>query len=566
MRWPGLAVVLWAAAASAAPDDGAELLQLFTSRAPLQLEASGLPWVSVGLTPDILARCQGDLSDVRVIDGRGRVVPHRVHTSAKELQSRQPAKVLRAEREKGPSTNGVPARWAEAYTLEVPEVPAGARSWTLRIASGVGEFVREVQVSDAATGTPLARGTVFRLPRMGAEQLELPLPEVSPKSRLRVAFEGQAGGFLSPTFALEGSAREPQAPMLRVGGASDFERAGELSMATFPRPSGLVPDRLVFRTSTPVFVRAVRVFDVAMTGEERLIGEGHIFRHAGAAQAERLEVKVNEARGERLRVQVVDADSGPLLDLRTELALEQPTLLFALSSEQAREPVWLYFGGGRTQAPRFDLAELGAWETLPALTVPASRLGPTEANPVFRDTPPLDTFMKAGAAVDPRLFTHRRVVRIAAQGAGLSEVPLTPEDVALLRPDFGDVRLVDSEGRQWPFLLEERAAEVPVTAAPPERDGDLSRYELPLPASPLWVSHVEVRPSAHFYSRPAKLFGVDEAGREELLAATLLVNNPSPRGQPSQLTLTLRSPRRLERLVLVVDDGQEAPLPRPTLT
>ncbi len=571
MRRLGLAVALWAAAASAAPDEGAELLSLFTSRAPLLLEAAGLPWVSLGLTPEVLERCQGDLSDVRVIDGRGRMVPYRVHTSAKELYARQPAKVLRAEREQGASRDVVPARWTEAYTLEVPELPAGARSWTLTIASSVGEFVREVQVTDADARTPLAQGTVFRLPRMGAEQLQLPLPlpGVSRTSRLRVAFDGQGGGFLSPTFALEASAREPQAPMLRVSGSgagSGFERAGELSVATFPRPSGLVPDRLVFRTSTPVFVRAVRVFDVAATGEERLIGEGRIFRHAGSVQAERLEVKVSEARGEQLRVQVVDADSGPLLDLTTELALEQPTLLFALSPEQAREPVWLYFGGGRTKAPRFDLAELEAWETPPALTVPASRLGPMEGNPSFRDTPPLETFMKPGAEVDARLFTHRRVVRIAAGGAGLSELSLTPDDVALLRPDFGDVRLVDSEGRQWPFLLEERPGEVMVTAAPPQRDGEVSRYELPLPARPLWISQVEVRPSAHFYSRPAKLFGVDETGKEELLAATQLVSNPTPRGQPSHLTLALHSPRRLERLVLVVDDGQEAPLPQPTLT
>src|SRR5207244_5054948 len=115
--------------------------------------------------------------------------------------------------------------------------------------------------------------------------------------------------------------------------------------------------------------------------------------------------------------------------------------------------------------PRYDLAVLqlppgGAVEGKraeavarlydPGALLPA-RLGPYRANPAFDRTPALAFAMRAGAEIDTRLFSHRRALRVPGSSEGLSKLTLEPADLAVLREDLADLRIVDRDSRQWPY-------------------------------------------------------------------------------------------------------------------
>src|SRR5881398_2965235 len=136
------------------------------------------------------------------------------------------------------------------------------------------------------------------------------------------------------------------------------------------------------------------------------------------------------ARGERLRVEIVDGDSAPLDGLAFAAAVRQPSLVFSLATGGGEEPAaMLYFGGGRAYAPRYDLAGLlpasgqalagerasAAARLRDPSAAMATRLGSVEANPLFDGAPAL------GFAMRP-------------SSEGLSLLRLRAEDVAHARP------------------------------------------------------------------------------------------------------------------------------------
>jgi hypothetical protein len=71
--------------------------------------------------------------------------------------------------------------------------------------------------------------------------------------------------------------------------------------------------------------------------------------------------------------------------------------------------------------------------------------------------------MRPGAPVDPRLHRYRRAVSVGSSAEGLARLRLHPEDLSRARPDLADIRVVDAERQQWPYLLEPDAAHEWVT-------------------------------------------------------------------------------------------------------
>ena len=87
-----------------------------------------------------------------------------------------------------------------------------------------------------------------------------------------------------------------------------------------------------------------------------------------AATIEDLEVALQPARGEALRVVIDDGSSPPLDGLAFVALLPRPALLFALpvrDGEQGAGVATLRFGGGRAFRPRYDVASLPP--SLPAM-------------------------------------------------------------------------------------------------------------------------------------------------------------------------------------------------------
>src|SRR5207244_840348 len=272
------------------------------------------------------------------------------------------------------------------------------------------------------------------------------------------------------------------------------------------RPRGLVPDVLRLETATPAFDRTVEVWDVRPGGNDVLLGRASLFRLEAIAAVGESEMTLGPARGERLRVDIVDGDSAPLDGLAFAAVVRQPSLVFSLATGGDEEPAaMLYFGGGRAYAPRYDLAGLlpASGQALagerasaaarlrdPSAAV-AARLGRGEANPLFDGAPALGFAMRPGAEVGTRLWRERA-----------------------------------------------------------------SRYRLGLPVSPVRLDQIVLDTDAPFFDRVFRLTATMEDKRQSTLAEGRLVQRI---GKPRPVSLAF-PPARVVALELVVQDGDDAPL------
>ena len=475
----------------------------------------------------------------------------------------------RIDRDSGPSL------WQESYEIAVPEeVPTSGR-WELVFEVRRPSFVRRVDVVEIVTGGIRAElvvgASVFRLRDPLRERLEIALPEQA-RGRLAVTLVGEDGPFLEPVIRLE-SSREIAAgerasvPLEELG----RQRIDGRTVIELARPRGLVPDLLVVDTSTAAFNRRVAVWDEGPGSVDKALGDGVLFRVTTLATVEETSLAVAPPRGDRLRVIIVDADSPPLADIAVRGVVRRPALLFALPEGPATEPSGvLRYGGGRAFRPRYDLADLPGLNmeqagepagTLVRSEPPRCRAsGSVRANPAFDAAPALAFAQRAGAALDRRPFSHRRRLRVTPSAEGLSRLVLQPEDLALLRPDLGDLRIVDEASRQWAYLLEERASvetrELPVVGR--ETEAGTSRYTLALPVAPAVLDQVVIDPREPFFDRGFQLeAALDERHkRTTTLARGRLVRRV---GDPRPVIVELPA-IAVHSLELRIEDGDDSPL------
>jgi hypothetical protein len=272
--------------------------------------------------------------------------------------------------------------------------------------------------------------------------------------------------------------------------------------------------------------------------------------------APRLEIPLLPAQGEQLEVEIVDQDSPRLERVGVTGMLREVALIFSLpGAEEEAAAGTLFFGGGRTRAPRYDVAALASLvDDHPS----PARLGAITPNPSFDDRPLLGFAMRPGAALDPRVFKYRRPIAIPASRTGLARIRLEVGDLVAAQPDLADLRIVDGDGQQWPYLLERDAvvATVPLETAQAQREGRRARYAFAPAWKPLRLDGIEIEVDAGFVDRPFTLVGRDEIGVERPLAGGRLRRAAGGR-DPLRVTF---ADTRVTELILVVEDGDEAPL------
>jgi len=572
-----------AAATSAARAD--ELARLFPKEADLFLDGPpGL--VRLVLPPEVLAACRPDLSDVRIADAAGREVPFfvdagRAPAAPAPRAERIAVEVLSVERTLETPEGRAP-EVREVYEIAVtppataPEVADGGATLELVVESSLPRFVRHALVSEAAPGgggAALASAPLFRLDAETA-RLRIALPRAAFPVRLEIT--GHEAAYLEPAFHLERSREsaptaQAEVPLVLLGAES---RDGT-SWLELARPPGLVPDGLRLGSSTQSFSRRVSVYDVQAGAAERRIGARTLFRAALDPPVEALEIPLAPALGDRLRIAVEDGDSPPLEAPSLLALVRRPTLVFALSppADAAAPAATLRFGGGRALRPRYDLIDL--WQELSThdetrraladvdglagLARSVVRLGPVRANRAFDAAPALAFARQPGATVDRRLFERRRSVTVPASFDGLVRLRLAADDVAHARDDLADLRVVDGDGRQWPYLLDAEAARAwadldvmgPVAEGPRQR----SRFTFALPASPVVIDRLELLPGTGFLHRAFRLEA--RSGERSVTLASGALDARDERPQPITIAF---APARVDSLALVVDDGDEAPL------
>lgn len=197
-------------------------------------------------------------------------------------------------------------------------------------------------------------------------------------------------------------------------------------------------------------------------------------------------------------------------------------------------------------------------------TLPRAALAdftPPTAGSAASPPPDLRAVMRPAAVLDPAAFTHRIALSVRASPDGVSRLRLTPEVLALARPDLGDVRIVDPASRQWPYILKTGAVQqlIDITLAPRRFARGTSRYEVLLPAWPAQIDELLIRVDREYLDRAYHLVGkpANDSGAERILASGRITRRV---GEAAQAAIPAPSVR-VSELALVIEDGDDAPLP-----
>jgi hypothetical protein len=557
---------------------------LFAWKADIVYEGGGL--VRLRIPREVLEKCKADLSDLRILTADGREIPWLAYSGPprnRQLEQREtvPAETLHVERRQL-RTGPVPRPTTQILELSPP--PDWDQPWDLVIefAESPQENVRQAQVDGVtASGAreQLATGSVFRLRGRGGASNRLHLVSGSNAyERVRLTLKGEDGDFLNPVVRYErqrvlGRHRELQTPLeIR----ETWHKAG-VTVMIVDRPAGIVPATLRIFTSTKLYDRAAAVWDVGQGFADRHLGTGRLLRvpqPAGSRtppsrESDFSEVSLSPARGEQLRVEIQDGDSPPLENVRIEATVSRPSVVFYMP-EVGRAV--LRFGGGRTRRPNYDLSTLrppvhGERSSPEVEAVRAvydesalgvAELGEVVFNPGFQRRGALLWAMRPGAELSTARHKYRQPVALNSSTEGLAMLALPLETIAAARPDLGDIRIVDGDGLQWPYLLQPDARrlieDVPFTREE-ETPGE-SRYVLELPAAPLPVQSVVIDSGTPFFDRPYTLLGTLPDGREVRLSSGRMVRRIRE-FVPVSLSF---GTRHLEGITLVVQDDDNAPL------
>lgn len=163
------------------------------------------------------------------------------------------------------------------------------------------------------------------------------------------------------------------------------------------------------------------------------------------------------------------------------------------------------------------------------------------------------------AEIDPAPFAFTQPLTVPPAPAGVARLSLGPEVLAAARADLADVRVVDAASRQWPYVLrtEVGRAELGLRVELSRGERGRSRYLLALPVAPAAVDAVALTVDRAYFDRPFRLLGeLADPGESTTLATGRLTRKAG--AEP----ITVAFPRaRVRSLALVVDDGDEAPLP-----
>jgi hypothetical protein len=562
-------------ALSAAAADPVAMRSLFPSEADVFAGSAGL--TRLDLPPEVVAACRPDLSDLRLFDPAGNEIPFLLDAPARVAETEHMTpRIVEVRREELPIRDARPRR-RETYELAGPEKAAPWGEWVVVLDVPAATFVAAARVAVTPAGGGPARvvdGSVFRLasPR-AVEKVRIPIGAAA-AARVSVSLEHEGGSWLQPGFRIECARSFESGGRLAIPLAVSGTRAeGHSTVVLLSRPRGIVPAALRVSSSTPTFDREVTVFDEGPGRGPARLGRRSVFRLASGTGVEDLVVPLTAARGDRIRVVIDDGDSPPLADLAFTAVFDRPSLVAPLAASSGEAPAAvLCFGGGRARVPRYDLAGFRAepgrqayGERAEALvrlydptTVGIGHLGPVRANPAFDKTPALQFAMRPGASIDARVYAMRRSLPLRPSPEGLARVRLSPDDLAALRGDLADLRIVDGASHQWPYLLDRDAAttEIPLAVASATSKSGATTYRLEPAATPVALDRVTLESPLTYFDRAFRLIG-ETPDRTEVVLATGRLARAAGDMSPVAIDVPRKRVRSLE---LVVEDGDDAPL------
>jgi hypothetical protein len=524
---------------------------------------------------DVPATAAGGLTDLRLFDASGREVAYllvpnpTVEPSWRPALAVLPVAALETEKEK---TSGFEADLGGLLMIDRFRIDGLSPPYLKRVRlEGSGDRARWTLL--------VGEGTVFDLPDSRLRQTELGFAAGSYRY-VRVTWDDARSARVAQPPSVAAREISPAAPRAPLTAALAFERRpSEPGHSRFHvrLPGGRLPVvALDLDIAGAHVMRDVEVYEARLSGAEAvpaLIGRGTIKRlEQGSLAAAALRVPIEAPIEPDLDLVVDDGDNPPL-DVRT------------ITAELAGLP-WIYFeapegalvaryGNPSLSAPRYDLEAERAAVHVENVTEgswgePRAR---TAAENAVSSAPPLPT---VGAPVDAGMF--RFIREIPAGDAGLIAVRL--DEAALAHSSgvstrFGDVRVIDADGRQIPYLVErsseplsialslERLSSPPRSFTSPRRSETVYRMSWPYERLP--SPRLVLTTSARVFRRPIQVVVEREADRLrrdpwiETLATTAWVHADQDTPAPA-LVMSLPNVEARELLV-IVEEGDNSPLP-----
>jgi hypothetical protein len=463
------------------------------------------------LPPEVGARCQPQLEDVRLLAADGHEVPYVVdRVVEREMQTAVRGRLVDTRTERKQRT---------AWVVDLGE-PRDFDEIDLEI--GEQDFVKRVLVeaSDEAQSwrTLRADAGVFDRPwNVRVHHTSIGFPERIQARYLRVSADDRRSKPVVVTGVTVLNRRRLP--------AEAWERPVELrpagsGMGVSRYVLGLPPsfplERLELVADDPAFSRRVVLYEVQGAegqGVKTVLGDAILYRlqvEDEALSGESRVLPVRRGHSGDLVLEVHDGDSPPLRNLRAVASAPATRLLFpALSG-----PLTLYYANEATRAPAYDLETLKGRIALAPLYALAT-VGSEVENPRYQKPPPLPFAAPRGAPLEVARWRATRPFTVSGH-EDLYTLTLAGEDLGLLRDDLGDVRLVDDEGRQVPYVLEPAASEARVSLAFTKEPGassdrqPVTRWRLALAttsgaARPVPFAALQLGFHDAFFARPARL-------------------------------------------------------------
>jgi len=315
--------------------------------------------------------------------------------------------------------------------------------------------------------------------------------------------------------------------------------------------------RVKLHTSVDVFQRDATVIAIDPWDDDASVRSyglsynlGRIQRlMLGAAHLDQVWVSANDVRTNRIAIDVSTKGEAALpIDTVT---VEVPGL-HLLVRDPGAGPFQLYAGAPEGTAPTWELQVAAA--ELDRLSGAAIEVEHPRDNPDYRPPEVRGNLSGPGTVYSVRRMTTEHEI---VGDAGLVRVGLTPGVLVEARPDLGDLRVLDPDGRQIPYLLRRRGGEHPLEELTFERreEGSRSFLSVTLPTEGLPLSSVTLSTDAPLFSRRVTVFRTVGAELDPVRTYDWVGSD-----RPSQVTLQLHQ-TFTDQLVVAIDNGDDPPLP-----
>lgn len=393
-----------------------------------------------------------------------------------------------------------------------------------------------------------------------AEQLDLLFPPTRDPLELRLEWHHGHGG---RDLRAERLLRRPEAATptrLRLPVQSWWVEESGAAHYIVALPHPISGGRLRLLAQGSVFSREVELSASTGTlGGPEALGRGRVERiRLGDAVVDQQQLVLSTGTAsDRLEITVFGEGLEPLTIPEVELELPGESLL--LYAPPAG-PLQL-FGGGPLGASTLDDVRVAGPE-LGRLVQCAAGVGPIAANPAWVAPEVASGLLEAGQPLDTDGFRMKWAV---PGGGGLSILRLPPAVGLASRRNLDDLRLLDSEGRQIPYLRRPVAERRTLEGVTVERreEGGLTRFIIQNPEPDLVIETLSLRTTAPVFDRGVSLQRPAGGSLEVLRSASWRWSEAAGAEVPAEgRRFVVHVGETVgDTLVLTIDNGDDAALP-----